>query len=995
MRKLTASIIMFCLLLGILNTVDLYSASAETNAEMLNNLRNSSFFFCGQSYAGKKNTMIEVAEKMLDAGFEPAFVAGALGNVAKEGSCGMFENVFGYSKSFVSTNYGSNHNYIAHMNGWTEWCSHGHDHSEYRQYAGKVIYNGFSLSAVSNMLDRYKNEGWLATFGLGCLQWTWAETIELVNYYKNEVGSSDTITYSQCVSAEARMIANKLRNSYAYSYWKSQNASNLGSADAAYSAGYEICVKYEIPADKINQGQMRGNIAREILIVMLPSSQYPDYLTDPIVYNADYYRERYSDLQAAFGNDDAALLDHWLTCGLNQDEGRVASPVFDAPWYLSHNSDVNSVYEGKYTGAAEHFVKFGVAEGRQGSEEFALWCYKANYIDLQNAFGDDNYQYYWHYVVAGRSEGRIANKRLTISFDANGGNVSTSSIEVTNGAVIGSMPQPTREGYNFLGWYTQKEGGRLITAETMMDYPSMQKLYAHWESDYVPVSSVSIVPDSITMNVGATYELSATVSPSNATNKNVMWSSNKTSVATISNGTVTAKTAGTATITVTTEDQNKTATCTVNVIVPTVPVASISLSKASLSLNVGQAETLTATINPSNATNKGVTWSSNKTSVATVSNGIITAKSAGTATITCEAMDGSGIKATCEVIVIELIPEFILPAGLIEIEEEAFAGINAQRVTVPDGVQKIGKRAFAGCTKLKYVYIPEATTQIATDAFSDVASGFEIHGKLNSYAQTYASQNGFTFVADDACTITFNANGGSCSTTSKTVNIGSAIGTLPSASRSYYTFNGWYTAATGGSKVSASSTFTSSTTLYAQWTEHEWSEWVTEDQLPSGTIQKESKQQYRYQDKVYSEWSDWGPWTLSPESTGELKKQHQSTVYYWYYDLCQNCGKHSPFTTCWDCGHSIGANWQVAWFDISKNEGGQFGNSGKVFIGTNEYNRWFFWTDDNGNGDERTGYQYATRTYTWGNWSEWSDTYVISSTTRNVDGRYVYRYKLP
>lgn len=167
-----------------------------------------------------------------------------------------------------------------------------------------------------------------------------------------------------------------------------------------------------------------------------------------------------------------------------------------------------------------------------------------------------------------------------------------------------------------------------------------------------------------------------------------------------------------------------------------------------------------------------------------------------------------------------------------------------------------------------------------------------------------------------------------------------------------------------------------------------------QDQLPSGTMQKETKQQYRYQDKTYSEWSDWGPRTESRESTGELKKERQLTEHYWYYDLCQNCGRHSPYTVCWDCGHNIGANWRVTWLDTSRNEGGQFGNSDKIFTMTDD-GRWFYWTDDNGNGDSRTVYQYATRTSAWSNWSGWIDNYVAASATRNVDSRYVYRYKLP
>ena len=81
------------------------------------------------------------------------------------------------------------------------------------------------------------------------------------------------------------------------------------------------------------------------------------------------------------------------------------------------------------------------------------------------------------------------------------------------------------------------------------------------------------------------------------------------------------------------------------------PVTSVSLNKSSTSLEVGKTERLTASVAPSNASNKNITWSSSNTNIATVSNGVITARSAGTATITATAADGSGKKATCSVTV--------------------------------------------------------------------------------------------------------------------------------------------------------------------------------------------------------------------------------------------------------------------------------------------------------------------------------------------------------
>ena len=154
----------------------------------------------------------------------------------------------------------------------------------------------------------------------------------------------------------------------------------------------------------------------------------------------------------------------------------------------------------------------------------------------------------------------------------------------------------------------------------------------------VAVTGVSLNKTTTSIQVGASEQLTATVEPNNATNKAVNWSSNSPSVATVDNsGNVTAVAEGTATITVTTQDGNKTATCTVTVTPASsdpVAVTGVSLNKTSTTLTVGGSETLTATVQPSNATNKAVNWSSNPTSVATVdSNGKVTAVAEGTATV--------------------------------------------------------------------------------------------------------------------------------------------------------------------------------------------------------------------------------------------------------------------------------------------------------------------------------------------------------------------------
>jgi uncharacterized protein YjdB len=188
---------------------------------------------------------------------------------------------------------------------------------------------------------------------------------------------------------------------------------------------------------------------------------------------------------------------------------------------------------------------------------------------------------------------------------------------------------------------TTTDGGKTATCTVTVANPA------------VPVQSVSLNKTELSLNVGESETLMATVLPENADNKAVTWSSGNTAVATVdASGKVTAVAAGSAVITVTTTDGGKTATCTVTVVNPAVPVQSVSLNETELSLNVGESATLTATVLPSNATDKGVSWSSSNTGVATVdNNGKVTAVAAGSSVITVTTTDG-GKTATCTVTVI-------------------------------------------------------------------------------------------------------------------------------------------------------------------------------------------------------------------------------------------------------------------------------------------------------------------------------------------------------
>jgi uncharacterized protein YjdB len=166
----------------------------------------------------------------------------------------------------------------------------------------------------------------------------------------------------------------------------------------------------------------------------------------------------------------------------------------------------------------------------------------------------------------------------------------------------------------------------------------------------IAVTGVTLNKTSTTLLVNATEQLEAAVTPANASNTSVSWSSSNTAIATVVNGLVTAKAVGSATILVTTADGNKTATCVVTVQAATIAVTGVSLNKTTTTLSVNATEQLTETVAPANATNKNVSWSSSNTAVATVVNGLVTAKTVGTATITVATVDGSKT-ATCLVTV--------------------------------------------------------------------------------------------------------------------------------------------------------------------------------------------------------------------------------------------------------------------------------------------------------------------------------------------------------
>ncbi len=237
----------------------------------------------------------------------------------------------------------------------------------------------------------------------------------------------------------------------------------------------------------------------------------------------------------------------------------------------------------------------------------------------------------------------------------------------------------------------------------------------------------------IEVSVGGTGTLVATVEPDFATDKSVTWTSSDESVATVADGVVTGVSEGSATITVTTDNGGFTATCHVTV---SIAVTGVSLNEEAVTLNVDETFTLVATVAPADATNPTVGWVSGNEDVATVdNNGLVTAVSPGTATISVVTFEGSFI-ATCEVTVSE--------------PNVAATGVSLDQTTLA--------LAPAGTATLVATVAPnDATDQSVTWTSSDEAVATVTDGVV-------------TAVAEGSCTITATTtDGGFTATCSVTV----------------------------------------------------------------------------------------------------------------------------------------------------------------------------------------------------------------------------------
>ena len=329
---------------------------------------------------------------------------------------------------------------------------------------------------------------------------------------------------------------------------------------------------------------------------------------------------------------------------------------------------------------------------------------------------------------------RYTGNTYTVTYNANGGSVSSSSKSVTYGNTYGTLPTPTRTGWSFTGWYTASTGGTRITSTSTVATANNHTIYAQWTDNIAPTLSIQV---------------------NNASKAN--------------GSTTTIK--GEAAIELSGWDEN----------------------------NKEDGFTYTVTKDGREIDSGTVKWVESlpvKLKLTDV----------GTYKITVTMIDGYNNKATSTVTV--QILKYIYSITWTGTQGATFSGTLPTTYKYGEGIT-LPSASKTGYTLGEYEVMESDGTHIqSADPGNKVLTYDEQDVKINVFwdANTY--------------TVTYNANGGSVSPSSKSVTYGSTYGSLPTPTRSGWRFDGWYTASNGGTQVKSTTTVTTASnhTIYAHWT---------------------------------------------------------------------------------------------------------------------------------------------------------------------------------
>ncbi len=295
---------------------------------------------------------------------------------------------------------------------------------------------------------------------------------------------------------------------------------------------------------------------------------------------------------------------------------------------------------------------------------------------------------------------------------------------------------------------------------------------------YIPVSGISI-PSTANVKLNGKASLNPAVIPDNAYNKELKWSTSDSDIATVDeNGTVTGHHVGSAVITAqATDDSGVSAKCVVNVY--TVKVSKISLSATRKDVKPGDYFYLTATVNPSDAYNKSIRWTSSNEAVATVGeNGRVEANQVGTAVITAAATDGSNVSVSCVVKVDTVkVSKIALSATVKNVGSWDHFTLTAS-VSPSDAYNK----------KLKWT---SSNPDVASVDQNGYVSAENSGSAVITVTTTDGSNLSASCVVNVTNKITYQLNGGKNNSANPTIINGTGIA-LKNPTRTGYVFKGWY-----------------------------------------------------------------------------------------------------------------------------------------------------------------------------------------------------------
>lgn len=489
-----------------------------------------------------------------------------------------------------------------------------------------------------------------------------------------------------------------------------------------------------------------------------------------------------------------------------------------------------------------------------------------------------------------------------VTLEANGGECKTSSITVTYDGHYEGLVEPSKKGHTFLGWYTEKNGGELINSNSQVDNADDHTLYARWSVNTYTITFYENSSDgkvsfaTKTVTYGKEYGVLPTATRTGYT----------------FNGWYTDGVDGTRvteeTIVEITEDQ-------------TLYVGWLA-NKYAVNFNGDGGECSTDSMEVTYASEYGTLPTANRegygflgwftkdgkqinsTDKVTITSDttLYAHWEAGAVTVTLNANGGSG---TPDTITVKYDGKYeginVTPSRTGYTFNGWYTALEGgEKVTESTSVKNSkGHTLYARWSANTYKVTLNANGGSCSTASKDVTydstygtlptptrNGYTFKGwyksigggKLEIVTSSTIVRGDITLYAQwnaNTYKVTFNANGGSCSTSSKDVTYNSTYGTLPTPKKDFYTFKGWYTAKSGGSKVESGTKvgITSNQTLYAQWTPNATKVCLYSD-MPSGADIKNQwwiydKTSYKTSEKSkldgwtkYKEtWSDYGNWS--------------------------------------------------------------------------------------------------------------------------------------